>query len=217
MQLVNRLVVSLLISLLLFQAPLVAVAQTKTSTTTPTTTPTTPEDKGWPREMNTSKGILTIYQPQPEKFEGDLLQARAAVSLLQAGKTNPVFGVVWFQANVDTDNDKDRALLRNLKFMNARWPESTEAKQAEFTAFMNGLIPKTDIPISLSRLRASLATVEQERKSIEGLKHDPPKFVITDQISQLVLYDGEPRSLRPSPRLRPRLPPRPKTRAGRGR
>ena len=103
--------------------------------------------------------------------------------------------MVWFQANVDTDRDKDRALLRNLKFMNARWPESTEAKQVEFTAFMNGLIPKTDIPISLERLKASLALVETERKSIEGLKHDPPKFVVTDQVSQLVLYDGEPRTL----------------------
>src|SRR5262249_39231594 len=153
------------------------------------------KDNGWPREMNTSKGILTIYQPQPEKFENNLLSARAAVSLLQAGKTNPVFGVVWFTARVETDRDKGTALLRELKFVNARWPESNDAKQAEFTAFLNSLIPKTDIPISLERLKASLATAEMEQKSIEGLKHTAPKFIVTEEISQLVMFDGEPRTL----------------------
>ena len=35
-------------------------------------------DKGWPRELKTDKGVLTIYQPQPEKFQDNVLEARAA-------------------------------------------------------------------------------------------------------------------------------------------
>src|SRR5215510_13467482 len=159
------------LTLILLLAPAAASAASKDDN----------KDNGWPREMNTSKGILTIYQPQPEKFENNLLSARAAVSLLQAGKTNPVFGVVWFTGRVDTDRDKGTAMIRELKFVNARWPESTEAKQAEFTAFLNSLLPKTDIPISLERLKTSLATAENQKKSIEGLKHDPPKFLFKDQ------------------------------------
>src|SRR5687768_18516130 len=58
-------------------------------------TPTTgiAQDRTWPREMNTSKYILTLYQPQPEKHEGNILRACSTVSLLQAGKTSPVVGV----------------------------------------------------------------------------------------------------------------------------
>ena len=56
-------------------------------------------------------------------------------------------------------------------------------------------MPKTGIPISLERLKASLATAELEKKSIEGLKHDPPKIVVIEESSELLLYDGEPRTL----------------------
>ncbi len=57
------------------------------------------------------------------------------------------------------------------------------------------LMPTTGIPISLERLKASLATAELERKSIEGLKHDPPKIVVMQEPAELLLYDGEPRML----------------------
>ena len=43
------------------------------------------QDKTWPREMQTEKGVLTIYQPQPEKFQSNILQGRAAISLIPMG------------------------------------------------------------------------------------------------------------------------------------
>src|SRR5512134_3953862 len=58
------------------------------------------QDRTWPRELDTEKGALTIYQPQPEKFENNMLQGRAAVSLLSKGEKAPVFGVFWFSGRV---------------------------------------------------------------------------------------------------------------------
>jgi hypothetical protein len=51
------------------------------------------------------------------------------------------------------------------------------------------------VPISLERLKQSLATADSERRSLEALKHEPPKIIVTDELSELVLYDGEPRTL----------------------
>ena len=79
-------------------------------------------DKTWPREMSTDKGILTIYQPQPEKFTNNLLQGRAAISLVPKGKTAPVFGVFWFSGRVDTDRDAGTAMLRDITVTESRWP-----------------------------------------------------------------------------------------------
>lgn len=42
-------------------------------------TAATAEDTGWPRDIEAAKGKVTMYQPQLESFDGDLLQARAAV------------------------------------------------------------------------------------------------------------------------------------------
>src|SRR5262245_14787002 len=86
-------------------------------------------DNTWPREIKTEKGVLTIYQPQPEKFTNNLLQARAALSLIPTGKTTPVFGVMWFNGRVDTDRDAGTSLLRDITVTNTRWPESTPEKE----------------------------------------------------------------------------------------
>src|SRR5262245_22026550 len=152
------------------------------------------QDKTWPREMNTDKGVLTIYQPQPEKFENNVLTARAAASLTAKGG-KPVFGVFWFTARVDTDRDEGTAMLRDFVVTKARWLESTTEKENEFTYFLTGLMPKTGIPISLERLQQSLATAEVEKKSIEGLKHDPPKIIVVNEVAELLLFDGEPRGI----------------------
>jgi hypothetical protein len=152
-------------------------------------------DATWPREINTDRGILTIYQPQPEKFENNILEGRAAVSLLSKGKTSPVFGVFWFSGRVDTNRDSSTAVIRDITVTDTRWPESDKAREEETSIFLTSLMPKTGLPISLERLRASLATLDVERKSVEGLKHDPPRIVVVQEAAELLLYDGEPRTM----------------------
>src|SRR5215831_15534297 len=146
------------------------------------------DDSTWPRELNTDKGVLTIYQPQPEKFENNVLSGRAAVSLVPKGKTTPVFGVFWFTGRVDTDRDKGTATIRDISVTNVRWPESSKEKEDEAKVFLTSLMPKKEIPISLDRLKASLATAELEQKSVAGLKSDPPKIVVSQEVSELLLY-----------------------------
>ena len=51
----------------------------------------------WPYEISTQKGLLIIYQPQPEKLDGNILHARSAVAIETGKSSEPVFGVVWFQ------------------------------------------------------------------------------------------------------------------------
>ena len=42
-------------------------------------------DATWPRELQTDVGVLTIYQPQPEKFEDNILEGAAPLSMLMKG------------------------------------------------------------------------------------------------------------------------------------
>ena len=60
------------------------------------------EQSDWPEEIATDKGVIVIYQPQPEALDGDILKARAAVSI-EIQDQSPVFGVVWFEARLETD------------------------------------------------------------------------------------------------------------------
>src|SRR6185295_13043852 len=96
---------------------------------------------------------------------------------------------------VDVDRDIGTAMLRDIVVTRTRWPESDPANEEKASITLTALMPKTGIPISLERLRASLATVEQDKKSVAGLKHDPPKIVVLQEPAELLLYDGDPRTI----------------------
>jgi len=76
------------------------------------------QDMGWPRDINTPEGVLTIYQPQVETFKGDQLTSRAAVSIQLKGKYEPVFGAVWTNARVSTDRDARLVRILDIKVPN---------------------------------------------------------------------------------------------------
>ncbi len=146
----------------------------------------------WPQEIDIPEGKIVIYQLQPEKLEGNLITGRAAMSLEPNNKAS-VFGAFWFSARVDTDTEAGTALVRDLQVTKVSWPDSTEENEARFTSVVENALPKNGYPISLERLSASLKEAEQEKKSLDGLKNDPPVIIFSQELAVLLSYDGEPR------------------------
>lgn len=149
-------------------------------------------DPGWPRQIVTSDGTITIYQPQPEDLKGNILTGRAATSVLKTGKTTPVFGVFWFEGRLDVDRNSRTAVVSKVKISRVRFPEATPEQERVYIGLVEYMLPQWRQPISLDRLTASLAAAKEERKSTEGLNNDPPKILFAQAPSVLVLYDGEP-------------------------
>ncbi len=152
------------------------------------------EDYGWPREIATPKATITIYQPQPEKLEGNHLTGRAAISIRTRDRAEPIFGAVWLTATIETDRNLNLAMIRSLTVTRVRWPEVTPALAQRFTEVVESDFPKDGMTISLSRLSASLANAQHEQASIEGFSNAPPKMVFSEQAAVLLLYDGEPQT-----------------------
>jgi hypothetical protein len=150
-------------------------------------------DPGWPREITTDKGSIVIYQPQPEKLEGDKLSGRAAMAIKKTGQEEPIFGAFWYTGRIETNKDSGTTTFRDLKIERVRWPDATAEKQAELTAILESKFPAAGLRISLDRLTAGLAAADQETKSAEQLKNDPPAIIVRKQASVLLLYDGAPR------------------------
>ena len=81
----------------------------------------------WPRSFTTDDGtVVKIYQPQPESFSDNILKSRWAISVLQPGKQDPVFGTFWSIANVETDRDNRRVIIQSAKVPNVKFPGQTE-------------------------------------------------------------------------------------------
>lgn len=147
----------------------------------------------WPQEITAEEGTIVVYQPQPEKLEGNVLSARAAMSLELNDRDEPIFGAFWFDARLDTDRDEGIALIRDVNVRDVRWPDSKDAEEQRFTAIVEAAVPASGFEISLERLTASLESAEIQRESLEEIKNEPPIILFREQLAVLVLYDGEPR------------------------
>ena len=148
---------------------------------------------GWPREIHTSQGTVVIYQPQPEKLEGNKLKARAAVAVELKGSTEPVFGAVWFEARLDTDRAERMATIADVSVTQVRFPEQDKQKSRKLRALLEKEIPKWQLLISMDRLLNTLELVEKRSEVAEKISTDPPKILFVSEPAVLVSLDGEPR------------------------
>jgi hypothetical protein len=146
----------------------------------------------WPREIDLPQGVVFMYQPQPEKMEGNQLKARAAVSVVLKGANEPVFGAVWFEARMDTDRAERTATITDVSVTQVRFPEQDDAKVKKLSALLEKEIPKWQLPISMDRLLTTLDLVEKRSEARSQIKTDPPKILFVSEPAVLISLDGEP-------------------------
>jgi hypothetical protein len=146
----------------------------------------------WPRSIETSGAEVVLYQPQPESFEGDRIAARFALSVTPTEATEPIFGVAWIEARVDTDRDARTVRIVDLDVTRVRFPESTEDQETRLGALLEEEIPSWDIEFSLDRIVATLAEAEVQREAAENLDGTPPTILFSTEPEVLITIDGEP-------------------------
>lgn len=146
----------------------------------------------WPREIPSSEGLITMYQPQIEKYSGNVLRARAAVSIIPIGKEEPVFGAVWVSCRVFTDRPTRTVKLEEMEVRKIKFPARTKADTARIAEALEEEIPQADLSFSLDFLLENIETAKKEREVAQDLETTPPKIIITDHPAVLVRIDGDP-------------------------
>ncbi|MCK5375681.1 MAG: carbohydrate-binding family V/XII, partial [Acidobacteria bacterium] len=150
-------------------------------------------DEDWPREIETAKGLVVLYQPQVDVLEGDALSARAAVSVKPTGQDEPIFGAVWLEARIDTDFEARIVTLEDARVPQVRFQDATDEQQQELAELLTAEIPAWDIELSLDKLMASLEIAEQQSLAATNFDDSPPVILFTDEPTVLISIDGEPR------------------------
>lgn len=150
------------------------------------------ENADWPREIHLEQGIVVIYQPQPEKLEGNQLFARAAVALELTDRNEPVFGAIWFNARMETDKVERTATFHDITITQIRFPNEDEEKAKKLGEIIEKELPKSQLPIDLDNLMATLKYVEEREKVAESINNAPPKILFVNEPAVLISIDGEP-------------------------
>lgn len=154
--------------------------------------PASPADPGWPRSYSQDGDSITIYQPQVDSWQDNLLRMHAAVSVMGPGAKEPTFGVIHVQAVTAVDRETRLVDLYDIAVTGGRFP-AAGADSSAFLAAVTLVVPAGADSISLDRLQLSLvASQEQTTAKAVPILNDPPVFIFSDHPSILVSLAGAP-------------------------
>ncbi|HTE11464.1 MAG TPA: hypothetical protein VK645_10845 [Chitinophagaceae bacterium] len=143
----------------------------------------------WPKEIPASDGSrITVYEPQPEKYADNSMYARAAVSIIRKAGDEPVFGVMWFNATLETDSRM--ATLKQVTVVQSKFADNDEASKTLLLNAVEKGMPAMNIQFEVSRLQSVLQ--EEKEETGADLKNDPPLILYRDKPTTLIVLDGEP-------------------------
>lgn len=147
----------------------------------------------WPQKTISSNGTtIKMYEWQPESYTSGTLKARAAISITENGKSDPVFGVAWLEAEMQGSNNQLR--VRSVRVNTVKLPG--EQSQDHINSIQQALerdIPNWDISFTNDELNASLKQFERQENLAQTINNAPPEIIYSQQPSVLVSIDGNPK------------------------
>lgn len=152
----------------------------------------------WPKTVTTPQGtVIKLYQWQPESYSGNTLQAKAAISVLESGKTDPVFGMAWLKAT--TNSNGSRVQVEQAQVENIKLPgETDDSKLDDYANALEQHIGQGGVGFAQSDLQSSLNLNNQQTQLSQQISNTPPKVLYSNTPSILVLIDGAPKLQRNS-------------------
>jgi len=151
-------------------------------------------DVAWPREVKSADGIvITVYQPQAERWADNKLTGRAAVAVTRPGEKEPRYGVVELSASTQIDKSADLVTLSDLRITKSTFPGATQEESDKYLGMLRGAVRRSAWPLSAQALQANLAIAQAvSKQKTLPVKNDPPRILFRTTPTLLVPIDGKP-------------------------
>jgi hypothetical protein len=133
-----------------------------------------------------------MYQPQVEQLTQNDVEARAAVQITATGK-EPLFGAVWISAEVDVDRDRRLVTFRNVRIPRVRVVDASDSEKDALGRALEQEIRGWNLEMDLDRFIPLLDVAQVETPADTGIKHDPPRIIVANEPTTLVVLDGAAR------------------------
>lgn len=151
----------------------------------------------WPLVVIEGDWELHLFHPVPESLDGQVLTARAGVSLIHrppaAPAEEPRFGVVWLSAQVAIDREERTIRLLQQSVTRVVIGEATDADRHRVEQLVLGALAQQDRPLSLDRILTRLHHVQMRQALAGEIKTDVPTILVSTTPAVLVQLDGDPR------------------------
>jgi hypothetical protein len=161
---------------------------------TPAGPPAPPNLDPWPRKfsfMGTDGNVtLLVYQPQVERWQGNRLDFRAAVSARSDSAAAEIFGVIWGTARTEVNRPAHMVTLEDLTLTRSNFPTRAD-NGASYMEQLQMLFAGTSRTIALDRLEASLAASGTVNPKGIPVRNEPPQIILSYSPAILVPISGQ--------------------------
>jgi hypothetical protein len=148
----------------------------------------------WPREFTSSQGKVVLYQPQPQKLEGNRVMGVMAFSLVATGQKEPKFGAMNFDARLNIDRDTRTYALESLAIPNLKFSgDNKDIDTAKIKAAIIKDLEGWDVTGSLDQLIAGIEEFNTDAKANQRFNNAPPTFIYRTSPHFLIMVDGDPK------------------------
>ena len=145
----------------------------------------------WPKQIEVDEIVITIYDPEPEEFADNILNARAAFSIYDK-KHLPIFGAMWFRCLVLTDIKKNEVYFTNISLVNANFPNANAEKISALQNLIEEQAQYWQFNANLKNFYSEIEVININNELNDELKNNPPKIYYAKEPTILVYIDGEP-------------------------
>lgn len=147
----------------------------------------------WPKTATSSDGtVIKLYQLQPESYSNNTLKGRAAISIVNEDKADPVFGVVWF--NAATEKNGEQVQVTSMEITSIKLPGDIKDDQlGNIQDALEKNSSEWSIAVASSELNSSLDLNNKEEQLSQQISNNPPKIIYNSKPSILVQIDGSPK------------------------
>lgn len=150
--------------------------------------PAGPMDGPWPHTLSQGGVTFLLYQPELQRWDGELLRARAVVAAQEGERTS--YGLLELEARAVADRDAGVAHVAGYRVVQARFPAAGPRSRGWGPALAPALAAPFDAP--LEKLEQDLAIARAARPKPRAARNDPPAVAVRDHPALLVLVDGDP-------------------------
>lgn len=148
----------------------------------------------WPRFITNDKGTMKAYQPQIESWDFDTINYRMAVEVKLKSKETTLLSALWVAGKTDVDMEARLVRISGMKVEKISSDEATSEQKKNLSKFVNTLLAKKSMVISLERMLADAANKIESLPPHKNIKTNKqvPRIIVQEKPSILLTIDGKP-------------------------
>jgi len=144
----------------------------------------------WPKIFTNGQDTITVYPPQVENWQGNVLQGRSAIQFVTP-QQGAMYGIIEFSSNTQTDIPENSVIFRDYTVTSYKFPLLSDNGK-EVSDQVASKLSGGQAALSVDLIKSQLAINANMNHRVVNVKNPSPKVYLSKGAAVLILVDGEP-------------------------